>query len=139
MLVLGVAGVLGTALALVAPVALGPALAAPAAAYGVVLAVDDPPLDARAAGVAAALLVVGELVGWARELGTTTRNEPGGTLRRPVWIAGLALGALALAWTLLAVVDHARVDGLAIEVVGAVAALALLVLVLRSAPADAKD
>ena len=66
----------------------------PAARYAGLLAVDDPPLDARAAGVAAALLVVGELVGWSRELATTTRDEPGGAWRRPVWIARLGLGAL---------------------------------------------
>ena len=44
------------------------ALAASAASYALLLAVEDPPLDARAAVVAAALLVTGELVGWALEL-----------------------------------------------------------------------
>ena len=96
------------------------------------LTIDEPPLDSRAAGVAAALLVVGELSGWARELAGTT-DEPGGAWRRPAWIAGAGLGALALAWIVLAVADVARVEGLAVEAAGAVAALAALVLVARLA------
>ena len=67
-LALGLAGALLTALALVQAVLLGLALATSGAAYGLMLAVDDPPLDVRAAGVAAGLLIVGELVGWSREL-----------------------------------------------------------------------
>jgi hypothetical protein len=104
-----------------------------ALAYAVLLAVDDPPLDARAAGVAAALLVTGELVGWARELAATTRDEPGNAWRRPVWIASTGIGAVGLVTVLLAVVDLARVEGLAIEAVGAMAALAALLLVRRAA------
>ena len=140
MLAVGLVGSFLTAAALLRPVLLGPALGASGAAYGVLLAVDEPPLDARAAGVAVALLVTGELVGWARELAATTRDEPGGAWRRPIWIAWLALAAIALSWTLLAVVDHARVEGLAVEVVGAFAALAsLLLLLARSAPEEKGD
>jgi hypothetical protein len=107
-------------------------LTASAAAYAVLLTIDEPPLDSRAAGVAAALVVVGELSGWARELAGTT-DEPGGAWRRPAWIAGAALGALALAWTAIAVADLARLEGLAVEAVGALAALATLVVVTRLA------
>ncbi len=82
-LVLGVTGAALTATAVLWPGVLGFALGASAAAYGVVLAVDEPPLDARAAGVAAALLVQGELVGWSRELATVSRDEPGGAWRGP--------------------------------------------------------
>ena len=113
--------------------ALGPALMASAGAYATLLAIDDPPLDTRVAGVAVALLVVGELVGWARELGSATRDEPGNAWRRPIWIAGIAMGALGITWTLLAVADLARVEGLGAEVVGALAALGALVLVRRVA------
>jgi hypothetical protein len=74
-----------------------------------------------------------ELVGWTRELSTTTRDEPGGTWRRPAWIAALAIGTLLLVWCLLALVDLARVEGLAIEAVGALCALAALVVVRRLA------
>jgi hypothetical protein len=132
-LALGLAGALLTALALVQAVLLGLALATSGAAYGLILAVDDPPLDVRAAGVAAGLLIVGELVGWSRELATTTRDEPGGAWRRPVWIASLGVGALLLVWALLALVDLARVEGLAVEAVGAVCALAALLVARRLA------
>ena len=132
-LVVGLLGSLVTAVALFRPAVLGIALCLSAGAYALLLALDDPPLDARAAVVAVVLLAVGELVGWARELAGTTVDEPGGAWRRPIWIATVSLMALALAWGLLALVDFARVEGLAVEVVGAVAALAALVLIRRVA------
>jgi hypothetical protein len=122
-----------TAAALVWPVALGFALVASAGAYAALLAIDEPPLDTRAVGVSAALVVVGELVGWARELASSTRDEPGGAWRRPIWIAGAAVVALGLSWMLLALVDAVRVEGLAYEAVGALAALGALVVVWRAA------
>jgi hypothetical protein len=136
---LGLAGAALTAAAVVAPVVLGPALAALAGAYVALLLIDEPPLDTRAAGVAMALVVVGELVGWARELAGATRDEPGNAWRRPVWIAGMGMSALGLAWGVLAVADLARVQGLAIEVVGAVAALAALLVVRRAAARTSPD
>jgi hypothetical protein len=128
---LGLLGAVLTGVAVWRPVALGPALAALAGAYAALLLVDEPPLDTRAAGIAMALVVVGELVGWARELAGATRDEPGNAWRRPVWIAGVGIGAFGLAWAVLAVADLARVEGLAIEAVGAVAALAALLIVRR--------
>ena len=133
MLALGVTGALLTAAAVVWPVMLYIALAVSGSGYGLYLAVDEPPLDARVAGVAACLLVIGELVGWARELWSTTRDEPGEEWRRPTWIAVTGAGALLLVWGLLAVVDLARVEGLASEAVGAACALAALLVVRRLA------
>ena len=130
--ILGLVGAALTGAAVVLPIVLGPALAALGSAYVALLLIDEPPLDTRAAGVAAALVVIGELVGWTRELGGATRDEPGNAWRRPAWIAGAGIGALGLAWVLLAVADLARVEGLAIEAVGAVAALAALLVVRRS-------
>ena len=126
----GAGGSALVAASLLRPVTLAPGLLALGGAYGALLAIDDPPLDSRAAAVAVALVVVGELVGWARELAATTRDEPGNAWRRPIWIAGLALATLALAWPLLAIVDLSRPEGLAVEAVGAVAAVAALLLVL---------
>ena len=122
-----------TAAALAWPVVLGPALATSASAYAALLAIDDPPLDGRAAGVAATLVVTGELVGWSRELATTSLDEPGGAWRRPAWIATLGIGTLFLVWALLAVVDLARVDGIAVEALGVLAAVAALLGVWRLA------
>jgi hypothetical protein len=132
-LLLGVAGAAITVVALGWPGLLGLGLVVSGAAYAALLAIDEPPLDVRAVGVAAALLVVGELVGWARELSTTTRDEPGGAWRRPAWIAVLATGTLLLVWCLLALVDLARVEGLAFEAVGALCAVAALVVARRLA------
>ena len=126
-------GALATAVALRLPTLLGPALVLSGTAYGLLLGIDDPPLDARAAGVAAALLVIGELVGWARELASTTRDEPGNAWRRPVWIAGAGIGTVGLVTVLLAVVDVAQVEGLAIEAFGALAALTAVVVLVRKA------
>lgn len=133
MLIAGLAGAGAAGASVVWPTALGPALALSGGAYALLLAIDDPPLDSRAAGVAAVLVVVGELVGWGRELGGPSQDEPGGAWRRPVWIAGVAALALGLSWLLLALVDLVRVEGLAVEAVGAVAALAALVVVRRTA------
>ena len=131
-LVLGLLGATATAVTFVWPVVLGPALAASAGAYATLLMIDESPLDTRAAGVAATLIVVGELVGWAWEL-AGTEDEPGGAWRRPAWIAGVGGGALALAWIVLGIADLARVGGLAVEAAGALAALAALVVVTRLA------
>jgi hypothetical protein len=126
----GLLGTAATAIAFVRPVVLGAALTTSAAAYALLLAIDDPPLDSRAAGVAAALVVVGELNGWAREL-AGTRDEPGGAWHRPAWIAGVAVGALGLCWVVLAIADVTRLEGLGIEAVGALAALAALAVAAR--------
>jgi len=136
-LAVGLLGALGTGVALVRPTVLGPALGVSAAAYAVLLLVDDPALDARAAGVATLLVVVGELVGWSRELAAPTTDEPGNAWRRPVWIAGAGIGSLAIGAVLLAVVDVARIDGLLVETVGALAALGAIVTLLRLARAPA--
>ncbi len=136
---LGLLGVALTGVAVWRPVALGPALAAIGSSYAVLLLVDEPPLDTRAAGVATGLVVIGELVGWTRELSGATRDEPGNAWRRPVWIAGIGIGAFGLAWAVLAVADLARVEGLAIEAVGAVAALAAILIVRRGTAASGSE
>ena len=132
-LVLGLIGALLTAAAVEWPTLLVLALAVSGSAYGLHLGIDEPPLDVRVAGVAACLVVVGELVGWAQELWSTTHDEAGGEWRRPTWIAATGAGSLLLVWGLLAIVDVARVEGLAVEAVGAACALAALLVVRRLA------
>jgi hypothetical protein len=141
--VLGIAltGAVAVAAALVWPPALPAAVVLPGAAYATLVAVDDPPLDGRAAVLAACLVTVAGLADWSIELRTTSPDEPGGRWRRLAWIALWAICSLALGGALLALVDLARTDGFLVEVIGVVAALAALALVARLArpPHDAAD
>lgn len=132
-LVAAALGAVLMALALGWPGLLGPALGTSGGAYALLLAIDDPPLDGRALGVAAALVISGELSSWSRELRSATRDEPGNAWRRPVWIASLGMVTLVVTAGLLAVVDLAQLDGLVVEVVGAVAALIVVVALVRLA------
>jgi hypothetical protein len=89
-----------------------------AAAYVMVLVIDDPPLDARAALVGATLLAIGELAHLSVEARSVVTNEAGAVARRIASVAVLALLALFLGGAILALVDLARAGGLAIEVIG---------------------
>jgi hypothetical protein len=109
------------------------AVALLAGGYAFLLAVEDAPLDLRAALLAPVLLVVAELAYWSLELRAEVTDEPGTYSRRVGVLSWLAVGALALAGALLAVVDLAAREGLAIEIAGAFAALAALLLVLSLA------
>jgi len=101
------------------------------AAYAVHLAVDDPALDSKVPLLGVGLLLTAELAYWSLEERDRVATEPGESLRRVGLLAGLALGALGAGAGLLAVSDLARAGGLAIDVLGAVAAAtALLVVVL---------
>ena len=100
------------------------------AAYGVILVLDDPPLDGRAAIVGAGLLVIGELSFLGIEARVAVTDEGGGVARRVGWVSVTALLALFLGGALLAIIDLVRTGGIAIEVAGAAAAacaIALLV------------
>ena len=96
--------------------------------YALFLAVEDVALDLRAAGVAATLLVIAELAYWSLELRADVTDEPGSYGRRVAILALLGLGAMALTAGLLALVDVAGRGGVAIEIAGACAALASLLL-----------
>jgi hypothetical protein len=116
----GTACLLAAALLRPALVALGAALVG--AGYAVLLAVDGGTLDRDAALVAAGLLLACELAYWAHELRTTSPDEPGARARRVAWLAGLVLLTLLLGATLVALVDLARVEGVAVDALGVVAA-----------------
>jgi hypothetical protein len=106
-------------------------------AYATHLAADDPALDVRAPLVAAGLLLTAELAYWSLEEHDEIRAERGESLRHLGVVAALALGGLVAGGTLLAVADLARAEGLAIDLLGAVAAAgALLVVVLYARRTD---
>ena len=99
------------------------------AAYAVYLAVDDAPLDPAAPVLAAGLFVSAELAYWSLEGRERIRGEAGETLRRIAVLAGLGAAALLASGALLALADVARTRGLAVDLVGAIAAAATLGLI----------
>ncbi len=104
------------------------------AIYATQLAVDDEPLDQAAVLVAAALLITAELAYWSLEERDGVRAERGEVLRRVAIVALLGTGALLVSASLLALADAVRTRGLAVDLVGALAAagaLAAVVLLAR--------
>ena len=99
------------------------------AAYATHLAVDDPGLDGTAPLLGAGLLLTAELAYWSLEERERVAGEPGEAFRRLGLLIGLAFAVLAACAALLAVADLARTGGLAIDIVGAAAAVAALLVV----------
>ena len=97
--------------------------------YGAQLAIDDAPLDGVAALFAGGLLVTAELGYWSLEERVAVKAEPGEDLRRAAFVSAFALGALVVAELLLVLVEGVRAGGLAVDLLGAVAAGAVLLLV----------
>jgi hypothetical protein len=94
--------------------------------YGVELAIADAPLDTAAPGVAAALLLCTELAYWSGEERTRWLGDAGDGLRRAAVVALLGAGAFFVAAILLALVDAVRTRGLAVDLLGAIAAVTVL-------------
>ena len=126
-------------LALVAAIVLGWTALVPVAAalagglYGIELAIADAPLDVAAPAVAAGLLLSAELAYWSLEERVGWHGEAGDGLRRVALVALLAVGALLVAGVLLAVVDAVRARGLALDLLGAAAAVTVLATLLVAA------
>jgi hypothetical protein len=120
---------LAAGLALRRPVAVPVALLALGGGYGVSLGVEGGELDARAPALAAALFLLAELAYWSLELRGAVADERGAYLRRIGLLATLALGTLAVGAGLLALVDVGERGGLALEALGAFAAVAALAIV----------
>jgi hypothetical protein len=97
--------------------------------YAAELALDSAPLDTAAPVVAAGLLLAAELSYWSLEEGEQVPGDPGAGLRRASFVAVLGLGALLAGASLLALVDAVQAEGLALDVVGALAAASILVAV----------
>ena len=118
--------------ALVAAVVLGWSTLIPAAivvvggVYVTQLAIDDAGLDGAAPVFAAGLLVTAELAYWSLEESERVRGDAGDGLRHAAFVAALGVGALLVASLLLALVDAVSTRGLAIDLLGTVAAAAAL-------------
>jgi hypothetical protein len=94
--------------------------------YALYLAVDDAAVDSAAPAFAAGLFLAAELAYWSLEERDKVHTEAGEALRRVAIVAALAMGALVLGGGLLAVADAVRTRGLAIDLLGAMAAATAL-------------
>jgi hypothetical protein len=101
--------------------------------YALELAIDDAPLDVATPVVAVGLLLAAELGYWSLDEREGAVGEPGAALRRGAYAALLGVAALLVAGVLLALVDEVRARGLALDLVGAVAVVAVFVTVLVTA------
>jgi hypothetical protein len=132
-------------LALVAAVVLGwtalvpVALALAGGLYGVELAIAAAPLDLAAPAVAAALFLSAELAYWSLEERTRWRGDAGAGPRRVAVVAVLAVAAFFVAAVLLALVDAVRARGLALDLLGALAAVIVLASVVVAARGTRPD
>ncbi|HSJ93503.1 MAG TPA: hypothetical protein VK896_05650 [Gaiellaceae bacterium] len=95
--------------------------------YVAQLAVDDAVLDPSAAAVGAGLLVAAELAYWSLDERERIPAEPGTNARRLAYVAGLGAMAILVGLVLLTLADAFRARGLAIDLLGAVAAVSAVV------------
>ncbi|MDQ3066897.1 MAG: hypothetical protein M3R12_07090 [Actinomycetota bacterium] len=115
------------------PLAIPVAVALLGAEYVALLGFEGEALDARAPLVAAALFTVAELGYWSLELRARVADEPGTYLRRVALVAGLVLLTLTLGTGMLAFVESVSAGGAAVDLLGAVAAVAALTLLALAA------
>jgi hypothetical protein len=108
------------------------AIALAGGSYAVELAIDDAPLDVAAPVVAVGLLLAAELAYWSLDERSRVPGDPGQGLRRAAIVALAAAGALVVASALVALVDEIRGRGIALDLAGAVAAVAVVVTVLAT-------
>jgi hypothetical protein len=102
-------------------------------AYAAELAIDDAPLDLAAPTVAVGLLLAAELAYWSLDERSRTPGDRGQGLHRAALVAVGALGAFALGTALLAVVADLETGGFALDLAGALAAVAVVLAVLATA------
>ena len=103
------------------------------AMYGTQLALGEEPLDTAAPAVAAALVLTAELAYWSLEERERIPGDPGDGLRHAAFVAVLGIGALLLGGALLALVDRVSAESVTLDVLGAMAAAAVLAAILIAA------
>jgi hypothetical protein len=101
--------------------------------YAAQLAIDDAPLDTSAPVIATGVLLVAELAYWSLEERGRVPGDPGDGLRHAAFVGVLAIGALVVGALLLGLVDAVQAEGLALDVIGALAASAILAAVVLAA------
>jgi hypothetical protein len=102
------------------------AVAAVGGTYAAELVIDDAPLDLVSPVVAAGLFLAAELAYWSLDERSLSAGDAGLGLRRAALVAVGGLAIVVASSGLLVVVDEVRARGLALDLVGALAAVGVL-------------
>ena len=102
------------------------AVAAAGGIYAVELALDDAPIDLAAPAIAVGLFLTAELAYWSLDESERIPGDPGDGLRRAAVVGLLGGAAFVVSSALLVLADGIRARGLALDIVGAAAAVAAL-------------
>jgi hypothetical protein len=122
------AGLLAVGLVLQRPIVIPAAICVLAAPYVAALGFEIDGLDTRAPLLAGLLFVVAELAYWSLELRGALADEPGTYLRRIALLAALTVATIAAGTVVLAVVEGVAARGVAIDLLGAAAAVGAIAL-----------
>jgi hypothetical protein len=127
------AAVLAAGLLVRVALAVPVAVALLGAGYVALLGFEGDSLDTRAPLVAAALFAIAELGYWSLELRGAVADERGTYLRRAALLAANLAAVTLLGVGLLAIVETVEAGGVAVDLVGAAAAIAALALLALAA------
>jgi hypothetical protein len=122
------AGLLAGGLALRRPVVIPAAIIVLAAPYVAALGFEIDGIDTSAPLLAGLLFLTAELAYWSLELRGTLADEPGTHLRRVALLSVLAVVTIGAGTVVLAIVGGVEAHGVAIDMVGAVAAVGAIAL-----------
>jgi len=125
--------VLAAGLVLRLPATIPAAIVLLGAEYVGVLVFDTDALEARAPLVAGTLLAVGELAYWSLEVRGPVVDEAGTYMRRFAFLALLVVGAIGVGAVVLMLVEVVAAGGVAVDILGAAAALGALALLALAA------
>ena len=125
--------VLAVGLVLSLPAAIPATIVLLGAEYATILGFESDALDPRAPLVAGALLAVAELAYWSLELRGPVVDEAGTYLRRVALLATLVVGTVGVGVVLLTLVEIVAAGGVAVDLLGAVAALGAVALLALAA------
>jgi hypothetical protein len=109
------------------------AVAVAGGTYASELSLDHGSLDAAAPAIAVGLLLAAELAYWSLDERERIPGESGESLRRAGFVALLGLGAFLVGATVLALTDAIGGGGIALDFLGAAAAVAALFAIVAAA------
>ena len=113
------------------------AVAVAGGTYAAELSLDHASLDAAAPAIAVGLLLAAELAYWSLDERERIPGEAGESLRRAGFVALLGLGAFLVGATVLTLADAIGGGGIALDFLGAAAAVAALFAIVAAALTEA--